>query len=587
MNYTFGAQNPNTQAGFTPGTTAPPVTGGAQPVTFGTSAVGAGDANKQGTLGLAQPGGHPLSKSIGQAFSTSFGTATFGASPATAPAFGTPSSGTTGFARSGSGLMGLATPQQQAITASSLPAANTAAPAGALTYGTPISAATTTNASVGFRTTTLPNTSSGLGTLAMPSSTPGLSFGAKPMTTSALTFNLASTAATSGQPPASNISFGVPKTVATTTIARPAGQSFTVPAASTPASGFTTGVGTTPAATSATGFSLFNTPQIAPSTAVAPTATATPTASAASGFNLPGSQTQAAKTTGTSLGLGSMATIAPATAATGFSTGTPASSGIFTLGSMPSVTAAASFNSGGTTTVASTPGFTLAKSTDPAASTAAPTSAPQTSLETTTNVTASTAATSQPGGLNFCQLEESINKWTLELEEQEKAFVNQATQVNAWDRLLIANGEKIVTLNQEVERVKLEQEQLEHELDYVVGQQRELQDCLVPLEKELATVSASDPEREYTYRLAENLDTQLKQMSEDLKEIIEHLNEANRSQDSSDPIVQIGKILNAHMNSLQWLDQRTSVLQTKIQQIDQMHQNFRQEHERSFNLAYN
>lgn len=110
---------------------------------------------------------------------------------------------------------------------------------------------------------------------------------------------------------------------------------------------------------------------------------------------------------------------------------------------------------------------------------------------------------------------------------------------------------------------------------------------MVPLEKELASVSATDPEREYTYRLAENLDTQLKQMSEDLKEIIEHLNEANRSQDSSDPIVQIGKILNAHMNSLQWLDQRTAVLQTKIQQIDQMHQNFRQEHERSFNLAYN
>lgn len=165
--------------------------------------------------------------------------------------------------------------------------------------------------------------------------------------------------------------------------------------------------------------------------------------------------------------------------------------------------------------------------------------------------------------------------------------MNQATQINSWDKLLIANGEKIVTLNDQVEKVKLEQQQLEHELDYVVGQQKELQDCLVPLEKELANVSVSDPEREYTYRLAEKLDTQLKQMSEDLKEIIEHLNEANRAQDSSDPIVQIGKILNAHMNSLQWIDQRTSILAQKIQQIDQMHQNFRQENERSFTLAYN
>lgn len=34
---------------------------------------------------------------------------------------------------------------------------------------------------------------------------------------------------------------------------------------------------------------------------------------------------------------------------------------------------------------------------------------------------------------------------------------------------MITNGEKIVILNQEVERVKYEQQQLEHELDYVVS----------------------------------------------------------------------------------------------------------------------
>ncbi len=45
--------------------------------------------------------------------------------------------------------------------------------------------------------------------------------------------------------------------------------------------------------------------------------------------------------------------------------------------------------------------------------------------------------------MNYRQLEEAINKWTLELEEQEKIFLQQATQVNAWDRLLIDNGEKV------------------------------------------------------------------------------------------------------------------------------------------------
>ena len=48
--------------------------------------------------------------------------------------------------------------------------------------------------------------------------------------------------------------------------------------------------------------------------------------------------------------------------------------------------------------------------------------------------------------MSYRQLEEAINKWTLELEEQEKVFLNQATQVNAWDRLLMSNGEKIVRI---------------------------------------------------------------------------------------------------------------------------------------------
>lgn len=48
--------------------------------------------------------------------------------------------------------------------------------------------------------------------------------------------------------------------------------------------------------------------------------------------------------------------------------------------------------------------------------------------------------------MNYRQLEDSINKWTQELEEQEAVFLDQATQVNAWDRLLIENGD-MVTIN--------------------------------------------------------------------------------------------------------------------------------------------
>ncbi|XP_063987384.1 nuclear pore glycoprotein p62 [Diachasmimorpha longicaudata] len=398
-------------------------------------------------------------------------------------------------------------------------------------------------------------------TPAAPAATPGFSFGATSTSSTGLSFAPKATAApvstgfSLGAPTASTTASAQPLTFGAVSTAAPATTGFTL-GGSTPASGglsFGLGASIPAAAPTTTGLTL-----------------GTPASSAAPGFSF--TATTSAPTSSTSFSLG---TTTPATTSSlGFS--------------LPGTTSTTStgFSLGGTApTLAG--GFSLGKTTAPT-STAAVTSttASQVSLGSITTVTSSTGA-AQTGGMNFCQLEEAINKWTLELEEQEKAFVNQATQVNSWDRLLIANGEKIVTLNEEVERVKLEQQQLEQELDYVVGQQKELQDCLDPLQKELASISVSDPEREYTYNLTENLDTQLKQMSEDLKEIIEHLNEANRAQDSSDPIVQIGKILNAHMNSLQWLDQRTEILGQKIQQIDQMHQNYRQENERSFSLAYN
>ncbi|KAG8040998.1 hypothetical protein G9C98_001986 [Cotesia typhae] len=429
--------------------------------------------------------------------------------------------------------------------------------------------AATSNVSSQFGMTTSTPLSLGGSTIRMPG-------------TGGFSVSTAAASATSSTASTPAPSFGLPKSTAPgftlgPSAANPAtpSLSFGAPVSTPATTGFSlTGTGTT-SSSLAPGFGSLSTSTPTPATNVSLSNKLTLGSSATTGFNLTATTSLPAATSA-QLSLGSAA---PST--------TSSLSGF----SLPGTTSAATtgFNLGGATTAATSGGFSLNKTTTAAAvapNTTQTTGTTQTTLGTTTTVSASSSS-GQLGAINFCQLEESINKWTLELEEQEKVFMNQATQINAWDKLLIANGEKIVTLNQQVEKVKLEQQQLEHELDYVVGQQKELQDCLVPLEKELANISVSDPEREYTYRLSEKLDTQLKQMSEDLKEIIEHLNEANRAQDSSDPIVQIGKILNAHMNSLQWIDQRTSIIAQRIQQIDQMHQNFRQENERSFSLAYN
>ncbi|KAI5634179.1 hypothetical protein NE865_13097 [Phthorimaea operculella] len=529
-----------------------------------------------------------------------------------------------------------------------------AAPTGGLNFSAPASSAPSGLPSFGATTT--------------PASTAGLPSFGTPASTAPTSTGLPGFGATSGAPTSTGIKFGTPaSTVATatglpsfgapaTTSAAPTGLSFGTPASTATTTSAGLSFGTTPASSAATSLPSFG----------ATTSAATAT-SATTGLSL-------GATTGLGFGLKTATTTATS--------------------STVQVSSAAKFwsydvrgygyerydgtNSGcydwlrlWTEDCYDYSHFywwyiSLGKSS----------AATLPTLSTATTTTAAAAPPQPFTQISFAQLEENINKWTLELEEQEKTFINQATQINAWDRLLIANGEKIVELNDAVETVKNDQQSLEHELDFVLAQQKELEDLLAPMEKQLLEdsgdrmrdperehisehevefvlaqqkeledllapmekqlledsgdrmrdperehISSSehelyfvlaqqneledllapmekqlledsgdrmrDPEREHMYSLAENLDTQLRQMSEDLKEVIEHLNETNRSQDSNDPIVQIGRILNAHMSSMQWIDNSIAQIAAKLDQLKATHDTLRKDNERSFNLTYN
>ncbi|KAG9271882.1 nuclear pore glycoprotein p62-like [Astyanax mexicanus] len=268
--------------------------------------------------------------------------------------------------------------------------------------------------------------------------------------------------------------------------------------------------------------------------------TPAPTATAAAGLAAPGSSL--------------FATPIPSAAGSSFtSAATSAAPTGFSLGLKPVVSAAPAIS-----TVASTAGITVS---------AAPV-------------------------MSYAQLEALINKWSSELEDQERHFLQQATQVNAWDRMLVENGEKITALHKDMEKVKLDQRRLDQELDFILSQQKELEDLLAPLEESVKEQSGTiymqnaDEERERTYKLAENVDAQLKRMSQDLKEIIEHLNTSNGPADTSDPLQQICKILNAHMDSLQWVEQNSVLLQRRVEEVSKLCESRSKEQEKSFRLNF-
>ncbi|XP_053486304.1 nucleoporin 62 like [Ictalurus furcatus] len=374
-----------------------------------------------------------------------------------------------------------------------------------------------------------------------------------------------------------------------------------------------------------------------------PSQTAAPTQQGTGGFSFPGAKVQApaatsaqstpsfslgGQSTGLTLGAPAPAPAAssigsnfgikpaatPAPASTAAASQAASMSSLF-ASPMPSATSTV-FNLGGSTTAAApaassaapvSTGLTLkplGAATTTAATTAAASTAatagfslslkPAVSAAPAASIAASTAALTASAApvMSYAQLESLINKWSSELEDQERHFLQQATQVNAWDRMLVENGEKITSLHKDMEKVKLDQRRLDQELDFILSQQKELEDLLAPLEESVKEQSGTiymqnaDEERERTYKLAENVDAQLKRMSQDLKEIIEHLNTSNGLADTSDPLQQICKILNAHMDSLQWVEQNSVLLQRRVEEVSKLCESRSKEQEKSFRLSF-
>uniref|UniRef100_H3C3G2 Nuclear pore glycoprotein p62 n=1 Tax=Tetraodon nigroviridis TaxID=99883 RepID=H3C3G2_TETNG len=440
-----------------------------------------------------------------------------------------------------------------------------AAPGGGFSFGTP----TPTPAGAATGAGTAVGTAAGA-----PGATNSFSFGAAAKSTvSGGGFAFGAPAAPSvglgsaPQAPASGLTLG--------SSAAPAGGA-----------GFTLGAGlsaqTTAAPAPGGGFSFGTAPASQPAAAAPAAATAAPaatgTGSSFGGFAFGSTKVQVTTPA---------APAAPSGG--GFAFGTSAPSNL-TLGSQTQPTSAAApvpapVATAAATTTAST-GFPLGSVV---------TLATSTSTAATTAAAGGLAFTLKPLGtamMTYVQLEGLINKWSLELEDQERHFLQQATQVNAWDRMLVENGEKITALHKEMEKVKLDQRRLNQELDFILSQQKELEDLLCPLEESVKEQSGTiymqnaDEERERTYKLAENVDAQLKRMSQDLKEIIEHLNTSSGPADSSDPLQQICKILNTHMDSLQWIDQNSVLLQRRVEEVSKLCDNQRKEQEKTFRLTF-
>jgi len=169
-----------------------------------------------------------------------------------------------------------------------------------------------------------------------------------------------------------------------------------------------------------------------------------------------------------------------------------------------------------------------------------------------------------------------VNEWTQELEDHAAAFTKQAVIVANNDRMIIENADRIYELYSEVQRVQVAGDELEHNLSMIQSQQSQLHNMLEEMEREAEKLKAekltnADVERDKGYKQAEEVSSQLDQMSLALRDLVKSLNDSQEAaSDRNNPMHAIRKVLNEHLTSLQRIDKSSALLQSKIHDLGKL-----------------
>ncbi|MGK3735618.1 MAG: nuclear pore complex protein Nup62 [Bacillariaceae sp.] len=168
------------------------------------------------------------------------------------------------------------------------------------------------------------------------------------------------------------------------------------------------------------------------------------------------------------------------------------------------------------------------------------------STTTTPAATAPAAATSapappvEPPALEYQTLtvEEILNKFQRQLEEDSLAFAEEAKRVCAYDAVLRDSQRDLAKLTTEAQRLMIEQDQVEDGLNTIGAFQNQLGTILAEVEDQVGTIfqtqnhlnpADADLERERSYETAKKIEYQLDDVTNSLRETFDTLNQANAS----------------------------------------------------------
>lgn len=220
-----------------------------------------------------------------------------------------------------------------------------------------------------------------------------------------------------------------------------------------------------------------------------------------------------------------------------------------------------------------------------------------------------------PSEIGSLSLDEVVNKWTDDVAELSVQFQKAASVVSKWDRSIVSNEDRIHAVHKDVQSLQVAHKELNDNLDVILTQQSELHNLLEALEKDVENKIGSGnnkvdrsrgdggidgtsrgggaasggrhqakAERESMHRLAIDIMEELDAMALTIRDLVSELNKGRHSNGdgSGDIVGQIVSVLNAHLDSLMYLDESSNSLQKRLAEVSRAVESVTRDTERVF-----
>lgn len=229
-----------------------------------------------------------------------------------------------------------------------------------------------------------------------------------------------------------------------------------------------------------------------------------------------------------------------------------------------------------------------------------------------------------PSEIGSLSLDEVVNKWTDDVSDLSQQFQKAASMVSKWDRAIVSNEDRLVALHKDSQSLHIAHKELSSNLDVILSQQSELHHLLDALEEDverkvgISTNSKTessggvdgngydgrgrgsrggqsgmggsakmqgDVERESMHQLSVEVMEELDAMALTIRDLVGELNkgrDGGSGDGSSDIVGQIISVLNAHLDSLMYLDESSSTLQKRLTDVSRAVEIISRETDRTF-----